>query len=99
MRVFLDLERPSFHGAPKRVERADAGIAGPGEDELLRAARRNHLVVDQVRRQAAQGQVAAPLANDLVTCGKRDQVGEPFDHDDVAVAHVPRDGILHRHDF
>jgi hypothetical protein len=34
-----------------------------------------------------------------VSRGERDEVSEPFNDDDVAVAHVSRDGVLHGHDF
>jgi len=98
MRVLLDLECAAFHGTAERVQRTDAGIARPGEDELLRAARGDHLVVNEVGRQPAQRQIAAPLPNDLVPGGERDEMGEALDDDDVAVAHVARDGVPQRHD-
>ena len=103
MRVLLDLEpalgRPPFDGAPERVQRADAGVPGPREDQLPRAARRDHLVVDQIGREAGQGQVAAPLADDLVTRGKADEVGEAFDDDGVTVVDETRDRVAHRRHF
>jgi hypothetical protein len=34
-----------------------------------------------------------------VTRGEADQVRESFNNDDIAVAHIPRDGVRERHDF
>src|SRR5882762_1686630 len=76
VRVLLDLQRPALHRPAKRVQRADAGIPGPRKDELPGAAGGDHLIVDQIGREAAQREVAAPLADDLVPRGERDEVGE-----------------------
>jgi hypothetical protein len=80
-------------GVPKAMEGADAGIAPPGEDELIRAAHPYHLVVDEVRRHPDQGQVPPPLADDLVRACRRDQMREPLQGDGVAVAHQPGDRL------
>src|SRR3989441_7685219 len=69
MRILLDLERrPTLplHRASERVQRAHAGISGPGENELPGAARGDHLVINQVGREAAEREVAAALADDLI---------------------------------
>src|SRR5437762_12246870 len=96
MRILLDLER-GFSPAPldcppERVQRAHAGISSPREHELPCAAGRDHLIVDQVGREAGQGEVATPLADDLVTGGEADEVSEAFDDDGVAGVHEARDG-------
>ena len=56
------------------VQRAHAGVAAVGEDQLARAAGADHLVVDQIRRHPAQGQVPATLTDDLVAGGEADAV-------------------------
>ena len=81
------------------VQRADAGVAAPGEDELARAAHADELVVDQVGRHADQRQVAPPLPDDLVAGRERDEVGEPLHRDRVAVVHEGRDRFGERHDL
>ena len=58
------------------VERADAGIAAPREDELACATHADHLVVDDIRRHPDQRQLPSPLAHDLMTRGVRDEVRE-----------------------
>src|SRR2546425_71404 len=88
-----------FHGAPERVQRADTRIAGPGKDELPGAARGDHLVVDQVRREPGQREVATPLADDLVTRGEADEMGETFDDDGVTVVDEAGDSVPHRRDL
>ena len=73
------------------VQRADAGIAAPGEHDLVDAAHADELVVDQVGRHADQRQALLLLADDLVAGGMRDQVGEPLHGHGVAIA----DGRFH----
>jgi hypothetical protein len=88
VRVLLDLERcrPALlDRVAEAVQRADARVAAPREHELARAARADQLVVDEVRRHPDQRQVAAPAADQLVPGRVRDQVGEAFERDDVAV--------------
>ena len=80
------------------MQRADAGIATPRERELRRATGADQLVVDDVGRHPHQVQVAAALADDLVTGGVRDEVGEAFERDLVAVVHELSDSFLQRAD-
>jgi len=75
------------------VQRADAGIAAPREDEFARAPHADELVVDQVGRHADQRKVAPALPDDLMAGGEGDQVGEPFHGHGVAVADVFRNRV------
>jgi len=96
MRMFLDRQRARplvLDRVAQTMQRADARIAAPREDQLRHAARANHLVVDDVRRQAHHGQVAAPLTDDLVPRGERDEMREPLEGKTVAVAHKLLDGF------
>ena len=89
VRVLLELERrrPAvLDRVAEAVERADAGVAAPREDELARAAHADQLVVDDVGRHPDERQVAPTLADDLVARRVRDQVREALERDDVAVA-------------
>jgi hypothetical protein len=81
------------------MERTDARIAKPAEDQLLGAACGNHLVVDKIGRHSRQGQIAALLSNDLVTSRKRDAVGEPLNGNGVAVVHMRGDRRTHVDEF
>ncbi len=81
------------------VQRADAGVAAPGEHQPGGAARADQLVVDHVRGHPDQGQPAAALPDHLVPGCVRDQVGEAFHGEDVAVAHGGLDGRRQRHDL
>src|SRR2546430_13324376 len=40
------------HGPAERMQRAHTRVAGPGEHQLARAPRSDHLVIDQIGRQA-----------------------------------------------
>ena len=101
--VLLDLERLgrdlALDPPPDGAEPADTRIAEPREDELAGDAGGDHLVVDQVGRQPRQRQVALALADDLVTGGEADEVGEALDRDRVAVTDEVRDGVAHRGDL
>src|SRR6185312_15842207 len=88
-----------FGSPPDRPEPTDARVAEPGEDQLAGDARRDHLVVDQVRREPGEGQVAPALADDLVAGGEADEMGEALDRDGVAVADEVGDGVAHRGDL
>ena len=107
MRVLLELERGHaqlrdrgrLDAPPDRVEPAHARVAEPREDQLPRDAARDHLVVDDVGRHAAQGQVAPALADDLVAGRERDEVREPLDGDAVAIPDELRDRVAHGRDL
>ncbi len=101
MGVLLQLERrvALFHRATEGVKRAGARIAGPGEDQLPGAARGDHLVVDEVGGEAAEGEIAPALPDDLVARREADEVGEPLDDHGVAVADQRRDGVTHGDDL
>ena len=63
-------ERGGLSAATNGVERSNARIAEPAEDQLLGASCGDHLVVDKIWRHARKGQVAALLADDLVPSGE-----------------------------
>jgi hypothetical protein len=89
MRVFLDLDGlgPAvFDGIAQPVQRSNARISAPGEDNLLDAPGSDELIVDQVRSHADHSEIALALPYDLVPRGERDQVREPFQGDGVAIA-------------
>ena len=91
----LDGARPAvLDGIAHAAQQADARIAGIGEDHLLREPHADHLVVDDVGRHADQGQVLAALADRLMGGRMRDEMGETFERDDVAVAQVVGNSLL-----
>src|SRR3972149_5070436 len=94
MRVLLPFERPGLQRGTDDPQRADAGVAGVGEDDLAGAAGGDHLVIDQVGRGAGQHQLAPSLSDDLVPGGKRNQVGEAGSVDQVAIVDVSGDGVM-----
>ena len=96
MAVFLDLNGlgPLFlNSIPEPVQQPNAGIAGPGEDQLAGATRANHLVIKQIRAQANQCQVTLLLSNDFVAGGEWDKVAEAFKGNGVAVVDQVMNGI------
>ncbi len=96
--MFLDGEAPGLDLLAHPVQRADAGIAGPGEDELLRLPHADDLVIDDVGRHADQRQVLLALADHLMTGGIGDEMGEPLHRHAVAVAQVGGDGVVQGHE-
>ncbi len=97
MRVFFERERSGpalLHRIAQPMQRADARIAAPGENQLRRAARADQLIVDQIRRHADQRQIAAPLTDDLVPRGERNQVCEAFQSHHITVANHFLDGLF-----
>ena len=84
---------------PDRSQTADTRVPEPRKDKLAGDTGRDHLVVDDVRREAGEGQVAAALADDLVTGRERDEMGEALDGDRIAVVDELGDGVTHRCDL
>src|SRR4051812_6089504 len=99
--IFLQLQCGllAFDRSPKGMERAGTGIPRPGEHQLSGAAGGDHLVVYEVRRESAECEVAPALPDDFVAGRETDEVGEAFDHDDIAIVHVGGDRIAQADDF
>jgi hypothetical protein len=94
----LERRRPAvLDCVPEAVQRADAGVAAVGEDQLARTSHADQLVVDQVRRHAHERQLAPTLTDQLVPGGERDQVREALERDGHAVPHVLGDRIAQLH--
>ena len=92
--LYLQRDRPGMlHRVAEPVQRADARIAAPGEDQLAGAACADELVVDQVGRHPDQGQIPAPLPDHLVSGGERDQVRESLHGHGVPVVNRPLHGF------
>ena len=102
MRVLLELERHRpvvFNRIAEAVQRADSGVAAPGERQLPRGAGADQLVVDDVRRHPHEGEVPASLPDDLVAGGERNEVGEPLERNDVPVPDIFADCLSKLNDF
>ena len=100
--VLLELERARpavLHRVAQAVQRADAGVAAPREDELARAAHADHLIVDQIGRHAHQREVALALPDDLVPRGEGDEVREALERDGAAVVDVGGDRVVQRQEL
>ena len=82
-----------------RCSEPTPGLPPQEKTSLRGAARADELVVDQVGGHPDQGEVAPPLPDDLVARGERDEVGEAFQRDGVAVADQPRHRLRQRHDL
>src|SRR5215211_9334383 len=96
MRMLLELERPRpgvLDGVAHPVQRADAGISAPREDQLARAPHPDQLVVDYVGGHPDEAEVAALLPDQLVPGRVWDQMREPLERNGVAVAHELRDCV------
>ena len=74
------------------MQRADSGIAAPGENQLADCAHTDQLVIENVGRHADQRQIAAALPDHLVPRCEWDEVREPFHCNGVPIARELRDG-------
>src|SRR2546423_2689758 len=90
---------PGASTARRNAWSEDTGVPGPRKHQLAGAPRADHLIVDQIRREAREREVAPPLSDDLVPRGEADEVGEPLDDDGVAVVDEARDRVAHGHDL
>ena len=102
MRVLLELKRlrlAALDRAAHAVQGADARITRPREDQLRGAAGCDQLVVDEIGRETGERQITALLADDLVRGGEADEMREPFDDEDVAIAHEAAHRLVHAHDL
>ncbi len=94
--VLLDLQRTGpalLDRIPQPVKRPDSWVPTPREDQLAGRAAADHLVVDEIRRHADQGQIGEPLTDDLVPCRERNQVCEALERDAVTRAHELRNRL------
>src|SRR5437773_750612 len=86
-----------------RVEAKAASCCTPTRPQICvlpaTSARGDHLIVDQVRGEAGEREIAPALADDLVARGETDEVREPLDDDRVAIVHEAGDRLPHRHDL
>ncbi|MCY1539752.1 hypothetical protein D9M68_753530 [compost metagenome] len=102
MAVFFDFQRfgPALlHRVAQAVQRTDAGVAAPGEHQLLRTASSDQQVIYQVGRHAHQGQLTLALTNQLVGRGSWNKVGKTFEGDGVAVIDEALYGVAKGNDF
>ncbi|MNP42996.1 hypothetical protein D3C76_1367910 [compost metagenome] len=100
--MFLDFDRVRplfFNGVAQTMQGTDTRVAAPGEDQLAGATGADQLIVDQVRGHAYQGQIFLALTNDFMPGGSRNQVGEAFEGDAVAVVDELLHGVVEREDF
>src|SRR6266700_427925 len=88
-----------FDGTTKAMQWANAGVAQVAEHHLPRYACRHHLIVDQVRRHPNQRQVAAVLANDLMSSGKTDEGSKAFNSNRHPVMDILGDRLFQRESF
>ena len=86
--------QPRSTASRSRCSDPTPGLPPHENTSLPRRPHPDHLVVNQVRSHADQSQIPAALPDDLVPRGERDQVGEAFQRDLVAVAHVAGHSVL-----
>src|SRR5271165_2704440 len=87
--------RPSgLNSVTKTMQGSDSGIASPGKHQPRGATHADHLVINQVGRHANQSQVLAPLADDLMARGERDQMSESLHRQHRAIDYQLGHGLL-----
>jgi hypothetical protein len=60
------------------MERTDAGIAAPRENQLCSHAHADHLIIDEIGRHSNERQTLFPLPDNLVAGCERNEMREPF---------------------
>lgn len=85
-----------LHSSTHRVERPNPRVATPAKHQLSATLRSDHLVENQIRREADKSQVATPLSDNLVPGRKWDQVRKAFEHNSIAIPHEFSDGVRKR---
>ena len=93
MGVLLPFQFALLDRRPDDTQRSHTRIAHVGKDHLACASRRDHLVVDQVRCGACQGEIFLALPNDFMTRGKRDQMGESRCVDSITIVDILCNGF------
>ena len=94
--MFLDLDRMGparLDRIAEPMERPHAGIPAPRKHQSGGTTGADNLVVDEVRGPAAQRQIPALLADDLVARSEGDEVGDPLEGEGLAVLDRLRHGI------
>ncbi|MNG07897.1 hypothetical protein D3C84_912220 [compost metagenome] len=102
MAVFFDVHRLRpllFHGIAQTVQRTYTRVSAPGKNQFAGTPGTDQLIVDQVWRHTDQGQLFLALTNDFMPGGSRNQVGEAFEGDAVAVVDELLHGVVEREDF
>jgi hypothetical protein len=97
MRMFFNLEwtRPVLlHGIPEPMQQSETGVPGPGKNEFFGAAHADHLIEDNVGAKPDEGQIAALLPDDFVSCRKWDEVTKAFKRDGIAIVDKFLDGLF-----
>src|SRR5262249_4986452 len=79
--------------------RSHPGVAHIGKDNFARAARRDHLVVDQIGSGASKRQILLALSNHFMPRGKRDEVGKARRVDNITIVHMFCNGFGEWNEF
>ena len=78
------------------MERPDAGVSAPAEDQFVRSTHADELVVYHIWCHANQRKITSTLPDDLVPCLERDEVGEPFHRDHVLIVDQVGNRVVER---
>jgi len=57
------------------------------------------LIVNEIGREATNGEIASSLADDFVRRSKTDEMYKTLDDDNITIVHIPAHGLIHRHYF
>lgn len=81
------------------MERSNARIPTPREDQLLDTSSTDQLIVEKVWSEPNRGEVLLPLTDDLLSSSERNEMSETFKSHCVAVVEIGRDRGLKSHEF
>src|ERR1043165_778268 len=102
MRILLEFDvigNVLLDSAPESIKRTRARVSCPTKYESSGATSSDHLIVNQIRREATKSQITSSLTNNFVRGSKTNQMCEPLDNNHTTVMHKPANGFLHRHQF
>jgi hypothetical protein len=77
------------------VEWTSTRVSRPTKYQSPCATGSDHLIVNDIRREAAKRKIASSLPNDFVRGSETDEMCETLDDNHIAVMHKPAYGFSH----
>src|SRR5262245_16012788 len=91
----FDVMRPTVLGRVAETRRqTNAGISGPRKDHLACATCPDHLVIDEIRCEPDQCQIATTLSNNLVSGSEGNKMAEAFGSHRITIVYERADGLF-----
>jgi hypothetical protein len=93
VRILLPFEFALFDGRTDNPQRPHPGIAHVRKNHLAGAARRNHLIIDQIGCGTGEREVSLSLSDDFMPGRKRNQMCESCRVNYITIVHTGCNGF------